>query len=67
MKNEELLLNGKIHKTYISYLLPTIIGMLTNSLYCIVDVMFVGRYLGSEGLAAFNIAMPIFTFYSCMA
>lgn len=64
MKKEEALLNGDIKKTYISYLIPTITGMLTNSVYCIVDVMFVGLYLGSKGLAAFNIAMPIFTFYS---
>lgn len=64
MKKEEALLNGKIGKTYISYLIPTIIGMLTNSVYCIVDVMFVGTCIGSEGLAAFNIAMPIFTIYS---
>ena len=64
MKKEEALLNGGIGRTYLSYLIPTIIGMLTNSVYCIVDVMFVGVYLGSEGLAAFNIAMPIFTIYS---
>ncbi|MEG0693080.1 MAG: MATE family efflux transporter [Oscillospiraceae bacterium] len=64
MKKEKALLDGKIGKTYISYLIPTIIGMLTNSVYCIVDVMFVGIYVGSEGLAALNIAMPIFTFYS---
>lgn len=64
MKKEEALLHGDIKKTYISYLIPTILGMLTNSVYCLVDVMFVGMYLGSKGLAAFNIAMPIFTLYS---
>lgn len=64
MKKEEQLLSGNIRKTYISYLVPTILGMLTNSVYCLVDVMFVGIYLGSDGLAAFNIAMPIFTFFS---
>ena len=64
MKKETALLTGSIGKTYISYLVPTIIGMLTNSVYCMVDVMFVGIYVGSEGLAALNIAMPIFTFYS---
>lgn len=64
MKNEELLLHGKITKTFISYLIPTILGMLTNSIYCLVDVYFVGAYLGADGLAAFNIAMPIFTIFS---
>lgn len=63
MKKQQLL-SGGIVKTYISYLIPTIIGMLTNSVYCIVDVMFVGVCIGSDGLAAFNIAMPIFTIYS---
>lgn len=66
MKKEQALLSGSIPKTYISYLIPTIVGMLTNSVYCIVDVMFVGICIGNEGLAAFNIAMPIFTFYSCI-
>lgn len=64
MKNEIALREGNIVKTYISYLIPTIIGMLTNSVYCIVDVMFIGVYQGAEGLAALNIAMPIFTIYS---
>lgn len=63
MKKQELL-SGSITKTYITYLIPTIIGMLTNSVYCIVDVMFVGICIGSDGLAAFNIAMPIFTIFS---
>ena len=42
MEKEETLLSGDIKKTYVSYLIPTIVGMLTNSVYCIVDVMFVG-------------------------
>lgn len=66
MNKEEALLNGDIKKTYVSYLIPTIIGMLTNSVYCIVDVMFVGLYIGSDGLAAFNIAMPVYTIYSSL-
>lgn len=64
MKKEEKLLGGSIPKVYLSYLVPTIIGMLTNSVYCMVDVMFVGKCLGSDALAAFNIAMPIYTIYS---
>ena len=42
MEKEATLLSGDIKKTYVSYLIPTIVGMLTNSVYCIVDVMFVG-------------------------
>ena len=66
MQKEQALLSGNIFKTYISYLVPTVIGMLTHSVYCIVDVMFIGLYIGSQGLAAFNIAMPIYTIYSAL-
>ena len=66
MEKEETLLSGDIKKTYVSYLIPTIVGMLTNSVYCIVDVMFVGLCIGAQGLAAFNIAMPVYTIYSSL-
>lgn len=66
MQKEKELLSGNIFKTYTSYLFPTIIGMLTHSVYCIVDVMFIGLFIGSQGLAAFNIAMPIYTIYSAL-
>lgn len=66
MEKEQTLLSGDIKKTYVSYLIPTIVGMLTNSIYCIVDVMFVGLCIGAQGLAAFNIAMPVYTIYSSL-
>lgn len=55
-----------IKKLYMSYLIPTLIGMLSNSVYCLVDVFFVSKGAGSLGLAALNIAMPIFTIYSAV-
>lgn len=66
MTKEQALLKDSVYKVYITYLVPTILGMLTNSVYCLVDVIFVGKYVGSEALAAFNIAMPIFTIYSAI-
>ena len=66
MEKEQTLLSGDIKKTYVSYLIPTIVGMLTNSIYCIVDVMFVGLCIGAQGLDAFNIAMPVYTIYSSL-
>ena len=66
MNKEEILLHGDIKKTYISYLIPTITGMITNSIFCICDVMFIGLYIGAKGLAAFNVAMPIYTIYSSL-
>lgn len=64
LNKEDNLLKGSVPRTFFSYLVPTIIGMLTNSVYCMVDVMFVGNCIGEQGLAAFNIAMPIFTIFS---
>lgn len=57
----------KVWNEYIKYLIPTVVGMITYSLYCLADVMFVSWGVGKEGLAALNIALPIFTLYSSLA
>lgn len=53
-------------KQYGKYLFPTLIAVLSNSLYCIVDVYFISSGSGNMGIAALNIAMPIFTIYSAV-
>lgn len=53
-----------IVKLYRQYLIPTIIAILSNSLYCLVDVYFIAKGAGDNGLAALNIVMPMYTFYS---
>ncbi len=58
-KEEKNLLEGDIKKTFFRYLLPAVGGMLGTSLYVLGDTMVVGRGLGSQGLAALNIAIPI--------
>ena len=40
--------NKEVWKNYLSYLLPTIVGMVTYSLYCLADVLFVSLGVGSE-------------------
>ena len=60
-------LKKSVWKNYVSYLLPTVIGMITYSLYCLADVLFVSLGVGSDGLAALNISLPIFTIYSSIA
>lgn len=60
-------LKKSVWKTYISYLIPTVIGMVTYSLYCLADVFFVSLGVGSNGLAALNISLPTFTLYSSLA
>lgn len=42
-----------------SFSLPAIIGMLVNSLYNVVDRIFVGRGIGSLGIAATTVSFPI--------
>ena len=39
--------------------MPAIVGMLVNSLYNIIDRIFVGRGIGSLGIAATTVAFPI--------
>ncbi|HOI80837.1 MAG TPA: MATE family efflux transporter [Synergistales bacterium] len=40
--------------------MPAIVGLLSNALYNIVDRMFIGRIVGSRGLAAVTVAFPYF-------
>lgn len=60
------LLQDKVPRLYLHYLLPTLIAMASNSLYCLADVFFISKGAGSVGLAALNIAMPLFTLYSAI-
>ncbi len=51
-----------IKKTFWRYTLPAIAAMLVNGLYLIVDGIFIGHYIGFEGLAAINMALPVLFF-----
>lgn len=50
-----------VTKLLISYSVPSIIGMMTNSLYNIVDRLFIGNAqdIGHNGLAAITIVFPM--------
>ncbi|WP_394147977.1 MATE family efflux transporter [Shewanella atlantica] len=48
-----------IQRTFWRYAIPSIAAMLVNGLYQIIDGMFIGHYLGYEGLAGINVAWPI--------
>ena len=54
----ELLENDMKH-LFFKYLIPSVGGMLGVSLYVLGDTMIVGRGIGSVGLAALNISIPI--------
>jgi putative MATE family efflux protein len=48
-----------IYKQFWQYTLPTVAAMLVNGLYQVVDGIFIGRYMGAEGLAGINVVWPI--------
>ncbi len=48
------------NRDFIKFVLPSIISLITISLYMTVDAIFVSRYIGPLGLAAVNIVMPLF-------
>ena len=56
---ENILGKEKIGKLMIKFSIPCIISMLVNSLYNIVDQIFIGRGVGYLGNGATNIVFPI--------
>lgn len=51
--------NESVSRTFWRYVIPTIAAMVVNGLYQIIDGLFVGYYIGFEGLAGINMALPI--------
>jgi len=51
--------SASIGKTFIRYTIPAVTAMLVSGLYQIIDGIFVGHYVGYEGLAGINMAWPI--------
>jgi putative MATE family efflux protein len=49
----------KISKLLWKFSAPATVGMIVNSLYYIVDSIFVGNWVGTVGLAGISIAFPI--------
>jgi len=60
------LLVEKEHKLFIKYLIPAVTGTLSIGILIFIDTVFIGRGIGAQGLAALNVAIPAFTFYSCV-
>jgi putative MATE family efflux protein len=60
-KSEEFA-TGKTFGLIVKYSIPTIVGMLVNALYVLIDRVFVGHLkggVGELGMAGINIAMPL--------
>lgn len=60
------LLESDVKKLFFHYLIPSIGGMIGLSLYIFFDTMFVGQGVGSEGLAALSIAIPMYNVYNAI-
>lgn len=63
MSNQKHLGDAPIGKLLLQYSIPAIIGMVVNSLYNIVDRMFIGNIpdIGSLAITGVGITMPIMT------
>ncbi|UUV18812.1 MATE family efflux transporter [Fusobacteria bacterium ZRK30] len=53
-----------ILKLFLNYLLPSVAGTLSVGILIFIDTLFIGRGIGSLGLAALTTAVPMFTLYS---
>lgn len=51
--------NQSMVKTFFQYSIPCIIGMFLTSFITIIDGMFIGWKMGTEGLAAVNLNLPV--------
>ena len=58
------LLEGDMKRLFLKYLIPSVGGMLGVSLYVLGDTIIVGRGIGSVGLAALNISIPMINVFN---
>lgn len=58
MQQPERMGQEPVLKLIVSFALPSIAGLLANSLYNFVDRLFVGRIVGPAGLAAISVCYP---------
>ncbi|WP_195939486.1 MATE family efflux transporter [Romboutsia sp. 1001713B170131_170501_G6] len=65
MKDKQsVFLNSDINKLFYKYLINSVLGMLAVSFCILADTMFIGQGIGSDGLAALNICIPIFNLFN---
>lgn len=50
---------GKSHTLFAKYAVPQMIGLLFNSVYMIVDGVFIGNRLGRDAMAAAAVSVPL--------
>lgn len=55
------ILTGPIISTFIRYVIPSVLGLLAITTASIVDGIFVGQFVSTDGLAAITLLIPFFT------
>lgn len=58
-RNEEALAHERVGALILKFSIPSIVGMLVNGLYNVMDRIFVGRGVGAEALAGVAIVFPL--------
>ena len=56
-----------INKLLITFAVPCVISMLINSVYNIVDQIFIGKGVGTVGNAATNVIFPLVLIFGAIA
>lgn len=62
MDHSQSLGTDPIHRLLLRYSIPAVIGMIVQVLYTLVDAMFIGHFVGENGLAAVTLVFPISVF-----
>lgn len=57
----------KINKLLLAFSIPCVISMLINSIYNIVDQIFIGKGVGTLGNAATNVIFPLIIMFNAIA
>ena len=57
----------KINKLLLTFSIPCVISMLINSIYNIVDQIFIGKGVGTLGNAATNVIFPLVIIFNAFA
>lgn len=58
-KTRDEILNQNVWKLFIKLAIPAILAMLMYSIYIFIDAIFVGQWVGKEGIAAISIVIPL--------
>lgn len=59
MERSDKLKDKKISKLLLEFSIPAIIGMLVNSMYIVIDRIFIGRVVGAMAISGVSLTFPI--------